>query len=50
MSVYFLRGKYIGGEEGGGRSQLPGMALVYRAECVKNVFAKLADIWNGVCW
>lgn len=37
MSVYFLRGKYVGGEEGGGgRSQLPGMALVLsRRVCEK---------------
>ena len=47
VEVYFLRAKDTGGLV---MSHIPGMAKFYRAERVRKFFAKIAKLWNGVCY
>ena len=49
IEVYFLRGRDIGEEDRDTRSQLPGMPQFYSKMRVAKFFARLNNMWTGVC-
>lgn len=49
IEVYFLRGRDIGEENRDTRSQLPGMPEFYSKMRVTRFFARLKNMWTGVC-